>query len=168
MGTYINKGNSDFRDIVTHEYVDKTQLIPLINATLNSESRYSCVTRCRRFGKSMAAKMLCAYYDKSCDSRELFSGLKVEQDMSFETYLNKYRVLYLDVTSFTARPEVITTIVRTIQEKIINDVKKTFPDVTYDDNSDLMDVLSSIHQATGEKFFFIINSSHDRIRIKHS
>ena len=157
MGTYINKGNSDFRDIVTHEYVDKTQLIPLINATLNSESRYSCVTRCRRFGKSMAAKMLCAYYDKSCDSRELFHGLKAEQDSSFETYLNKYRVLYLDVTSFTARPEVITTIVRTIQEKIINDVKKTFPDVTYDDNSDLMDVLSSIHQATGEKFFFIID-----------
>ena len=157
MGTYINKGNSDFRDIVTHEYVDKTQLIPLINATLNSESRYSCVTRCRRFGKSMAAKMLCAYYDKSCDSRELFSGLKVEQDSSFETYLNKYRVLYLDVTSFTARPEVRTTIVWTVQATIINELKETFPDVKYKDNSDLMDVLSSIHQATGEKFFFIID-----------
>ena len=157
MGTYINKGNSDFRDIVTHEYVDKTQLIPLINATLNSESRYSCVTRCRRFGKSMAAKMLCAYYDKSCDSRELFSGLKVEQDSSFETYLNKYRVLYLDVTSFTARPEVRTTIVRTIQDEYILELKETFPDVKYKDNSDLMDVLSSIQQATGEKFFFIID-----------
>ena len=57
MGTYINRGNSEFRDIVTHEYVDKTSLIPLINATLNSENRYSCVTRCRRFGKSMAAKI---------------------------------------------------------------------------------------------------------------
>ena len=157
MGTYINKGNSDFRDIVTHEYVDKTQLIPLINATLNSESRYSCVTRCRRFGKSMAARMLSAYYDKSCDSRELFHGLKAEQDSSFETYLNKYRVLYLDVTSFTARPEVRTTIVRTIQETIINELKETFPDVKYKDNSDLMDVLSSIQQATGEKFFFIID-----------
>ena len=93
MGTYINKGNKAFRDIVSHEYVDKTSLIPLINANLNSESRYSCVTRCRRFGKSMAAKMLCAYYDKSCDSRELFRGLKAEQDKSFETYLNKYNVL---------------------------------------------------------------------------
>ena len=79
MGTYINKGNNAFRDIVTHEYVDKTSLIPLINATLNSENRYSCVTRCRRFGKSMAAKMLCAYYDKSCDSRELFVGLSAEK-----------------------------------------------------------------------------------------
>ena len=157
MGIYINKGNNAFRDIVTHEYVDKTSLIPLVNATLNSENRYSCMSRCRRFGKSMAAKMLCAYYDKSCDSRELFVGLKAEQDATFETYLNKYSVLYLDVTSFTARPEVRTTIVRTIQETIINEVKEAFPDVKYDDNSDLMDVLSSIHQATGEKFFFIID-----------
>ena len=157
MGTYINRGNSEFRDIVTHEYVDKTALIPLVNATLNSENRYSCVTRCRRFGKSMAAKMLCAYYDKSCDSRELFAGLKAEQDASFETYLNKYSVLYLDVTSFTARPEVRTTIVRTIQDEIIYELKEAFPEVKYKDNSDLMDVLSSIHHATGEKFFFIID-----------
>ena len=157
LGTYINRGNREFRDIVTHEYVDKSSLIPLINATLNSESRYSCVTRCRRFGKSMAAKMLCAYYDKSCDSRELFVGLKAEQDRSFETYLNRYSVLYLDVTSFTARPELRKNIVWTIQERIMNELKEMFPDVKYPDNSDLMDVLSSIHQSTGEKFFFIID-----------
>ena len=122
MGTYINKGNSEFRDIVVHEYVDKTSLIPLINATLNSENRYSCVTRCRRFGKSMAAKMLCAYYDKSCDSRALFSGLKVEQDKSFETYLNKYYVICVDMTDFTTRFRNEKEIVSLIQHDIMNDV----------------------------------------------
>ena len=157
MGTYINKGNNAFRDIVNSEYVDKTSLIPLINATLNSERRYSCVTRCRRFGKSMAAKMLCAYYDKSCDSRELFVGLKAEQDKTFETYLNKYSVLYLDVTSFTARPELRVNIVRNIQNEIIYELKEAFPDVKYKENSDLMDTLAAIHNATGEKFFFIID-----------
>ena len=157
MGTYINKGNNAFRDIVNSEYVDKTSLIPFINKTLNTESRYSCVTRCRRFGKSMAAKMLCAYYDKSCDSRELFRGLKAEQDKSFEKYLNKYSVIYLDVTSFTARPELGDRIVRVIQEKIIEELKDTFPDVRYKDNSDLMDTLAAIHQETDEKFFFIID-----------
>ena len=157
MGTYINRGNCEFSDIVNSEYVDKTSLIPFINATLNTESRYSCVTRCRRFGKSMAANMLCAYYDKSCDSRELFRGLKAEQDKSFEKYLNKYSVIYLDVTSFTARPELRDRIVRVIQEKIIGELKDTFPDVRYKDNSDLMDTLAAIHQDTGEKFFFIID-----------
>ena len=157
MGTYINKGNSEFRDIVNSEYVDKTSLIPLINATLNTERRYSCVTRSRRFGKSMAAKMLCAYYDKSCDSRELFRGLKAEEDKSFETYINKYSVLYLDVTSFTARPELRVNIVRNIQDKIITELKNVFPDVDYGDDLDLMETLSAIHDATGEKFFFIID-----------
>ena len=157
MGTYINKGNSEFRDIVNSEYVDKTSLIPLINATLNSERRYSCVTRCRRFGKSMAAKMLCAYYDKSCDSRELFVGLKAEQDKTFETYLNKYSVLYLDVTSFTARPELRVNIVRNIQNEMCSELKKSFPNIDYSETTDLMGVLSAIHNATGEKFFFIID-----------
>ena len=157
MGIYINRGNSEFGDIISHEYVDKTSLIPLINATLNSESRYSCVTRCRRFGKSMAANMLCAYYDRSCFSRELFRGLKAEQDSSFETFLNKYHVIYLDVTSFTARPEFRKNIVRTIQNEIIYELKEAFPDVRYKENSDLMDVLSAIHEYTGEKFFFIID-----------
>ena len=157
MGTYINKGNNAFRNIVSHEYIDKTSLIPFINETLNSESRYSCVTRCRRFGKSMAAKMLCAYYDKSCDSRDLFAGLKVEKDKSFETYLNKYVVIYLDVTSFTARPELRVNIVREIQSGIIYELKDAFPDVKYKDGSDLMDTLAAIHQDTGEKFFFIID-----------
>ena len=150
MGTYINKGNNAWRNIVAQEYVDKTSLIPLVNATINTESRYSCVTRCRRFGKSMAAKMLCAYYDKSCDSRELFVGLQAEQDKSFETYLNKYSVLYLDVTSFTARPELRLNIVRNIQDEIIYELKEAFPDVKYKENSDLMDTLASIHEATGE------------------
>ena len=130
MGTYINRGNIEFCDIVSHEYIDKSGLIPFINATLNTEQRYSCVTRCRRFGKSMAAKMLCAYYDKSCDSRELFAGLKVAEDKSFGTYLNKYNVIYLDVTSFTARPEIRTNIVRVIHEKISMELKEAFPNIS--------------------------------------
>ena len=157
MGAYINKGNSSFRDIVTHEYVDKSQLIPLINATLNSENRYSCVTRCRRYGKSMAAKMLCAYYDKSCDSRELFAGLKAEKDPSFKTYLNKYYVLLVDMTDFTTKYRKEKDIVKRIQSRIINDVLNAFPQMDAQDDDDLMDILYRICESTGERFFMIID-----------
>ena len=157
MGAYINKGNSSFRDIVTHEYVDKSQLIPLINATLNSENRYSCVTRCRRYGKSMAAKMLCAYYDKSCDSRELFAGLKAEKDPSFKTYLNKYYVLLVDMTDFTTKYRKEKDIVKRIQSRIINDVLNAFPQIDAQDDDDLMDILYHICESTGERFFMIID-----------
>ena len=157
MGTYINKGNNAFRDIVSHEYVDKSSLIPLVNATLNSESLYSCVTRCRRFGKSMAAKMLCAYYDKSCDSRELFSGLKAEQDASFETYLNRYYVIYVDMTDFTTKYRGERDIVKRIQNRIINDILSEFPHVNRDDDDDLMDILFRITGSTGERFVMIVD-----------
>ena len=157
MGIYINRGNSEFRDIVTHEYVDKSSLIPFINATLNSENRYSCVTRCRRFGKSMAAKMLCAYYDKSCDSRALFAGLKVEQDKSFETYLNKYYVICVDMTDFTTKYRGEKEIVHLIQREIIDDILEAFPETRVRERDDLMDILYRISERTGERFVMIID-----------
>ena len=75
MGIYINTGNEGFQSARNSEYVDKSGLIAVVNNTLFSEARFTCVSRCRRFGKSMAAKMLCAYYDYSCKSRELFADL---------------------------------------------------------------------------------------------
>ena len=157
MGTYINRGNCEFSDIVNSEYVDKTSLIPLINMTLNTENRYSCVTRCRRFGKSMAAKMLCAYYDKSCDSRELFRGLKAEQDSTFETYLNKYYVICVDITDFTTKYRGERDIVKRIQNRIIKDVLDVFPQINMQDDDDLMDILYRISDSTGERFVMIID-----------
>ncbi len=80
MGVYINTGNAGFRSVLRHEYIDKTPLIAAVNNMLFSEGRYMCVTRCRRFGKSMAAKMLCAYYDRSVDSPAIVLELKYNKD----------------------------------------------------------------------------------------
>ena len=77
MGLYINMGNDGFRAARNGEYVDKSALIELVNHSLNSERQFMCVSRARRFGKSMAAKMLNAYYDHSCHSTELFRDLKI-------------------------------------------------------------------------------------------
>ena len=154
---YINKGNNDFRNIVAHEYVDKSSLIPLVNAMLNSENRYSCVTRCRRFGKSMAAKMLCAYYDRSCDSRELFRGLEAERDASFGTYLNKYYVISIDMTDFTTKYRGEKNIVKLIQQEIMDEVLDVFPEIKVKERDDLMDILYRISDSTGERFFMIID-----------
>ena len=75
MGIYIDKGNGAFSRVRNSEYIDKSGLIAVVNKILFTEQSYTCVTRSRRFGKSMAAKMLAAYYDRSCDSRELFQDL---------------------------------------------------------------------------------------------
>ncbi len=77
MGIYLNPGNQGFRESIRSRiYVDKTNLIACTNALLNTNDKYICVSRPRRFGKSMALQMLAAYYGSGCDSGELFAGLK--------------------------------------------------------------------------------------------
>ena len=102
MGTYINIGNSAFARARKSEYIDKSGLIAIINDTIGTERCFSCVSRSRRFGKSMAASMLCAYYDKSCDSRELFADLMISKCSSFEEHLNKYLVLFVDMSKMVS------------------------------------------------------------------
>lgn len=101
MGLYLNPGNLEFtRARSENIYVDKSELIHYTNDRVNKEMRFMCISRPRRFGKSMAANMLTAYYSRGCDSRELFSGLRIEEDMSFETHLNRHDVIRLDVQRF--------------------------------------------------------------------
>ena len=101
MGIYLNPGNDGFRRAVRSEiYVDKTGLIALTNKYLDTEQQFICVSRPRRFGKSMALGMLAAYYSRGCDSRKLFGGLKIEDDPTYEEYLNRYDVIYLNMQQF--------------------------------------------------------------------
>ena len=156
MGTYINIGNAGFISSRKREYIDKSELIAVVNDTLFSEWRFSCVTRCRRFGKSMAAKMLCAYYDHSCDSKNLFTDLKIASDPSFEEHLNKYAVIYLDLTEFVTRLH-DEDIIALLDAELKMDILEAYPNVTVRETDDLMGCLIRITEATGEHFVFIID-----------
>ena len=78
MGIYLNPDNEGFREAIDSEiYVDKSGLLAYTNKILGTEQKNICISRPRRFGKSMAAKMLSAYYSKGCDSGKLFEEKKI-------------------------------------------------------------------------------------------
>ena len=157
MGIYINLGNEGFKTARRGEYVDKSALIDIINATLGTERMFSCVSRCRRFGKSMAAKMLCAYYDQSCDSRSLFQDLKIAGYPSYEKHLNKYPVIYLDMTNFTTRNIPKSEIIPCIQQEIKAEVQTNYPDADITADDDLMNALTKVAGLYHLQFFMIID-----------
>ena len=156
MGIYINTGNIGFQRVRNSEYVDKSKLITVVNSTLFTERCFTCVTRCRRFGKSMAAKMLCAYYDHSCDSRQLFADLQIASDPQFEKHLNKYPVIYLDISDFVTRFK-DDSIMLHINEEMKADIHEAYPDVPVKEDDDLMALLIRINAKTNEPFIFIID-----------
>ena len=157
MALYINIGNNGFRTSRNSEYVDKSGLIGVVNRTLETNFMFTCVSRCRRFGKSMAAKMLSAYYDKSCDSRELFADLEIAKDSTFETHLNKYSVIFIDMSNFTPRFKDSPKIVDFIVNEVKNELLSLYPDVVVKVTDDLMNCLVRVHDATDDKFVLIID-----------
>lgn len=166
MGIYINRGNSSFAKARRSEYVDKSMLVSFINETLCTDRCLTCVSRARRFGKSMAAQMLYAYYDKSCDSRALFEDLKVASsnnpanknaDTAFETHLNKYPTIYIDITDFTTVYHDRDGIVKLLIREVKRDIRSAYPDIKISPRADLMNTLLAITEHTGEKFILIID-----------
>ena len=158
MGKYLNVGNAGFASIRKSNYVDKTGMISFVNGTLGTSDKLTCVSRPRRFGKSFAAKMLCAYYDRSCCSRELFEGMKISADKSFDEYLNQYDVIYLDITEFTSDAFIkgeIPNIVINLEARVIEELSAAYPNVERE--ADLPNMLYGIAEATGHKFIFIID-----------
>ena len=156
MGLYINKGNNGFREARNGEYVDKSGLIKVINATIGTKTKFSCISRCRRFGKSMAAEMLAAYYDQSCDSRQLFADLAIARDPSFEKHLNKYPVIYVDMTGFVTRFR-DNSVVKEIKKRLLDDIKNAYPDIEPKADDDFMDYLMTISESKSQKFILFID-----------
>ena len=100
MGTYFNPSNEGYRQAVNSRiYMDKTPMIDILNSRLFTEEKCISVSHARRFGKSQAAEMIEAYYSRGCNSKELFSELKISDSADFEKHLNRYNVIHLDISS---------------------------------------------------------------------
>ena len=167
MGIYLNPGNDLFYSTVTYSeiYVDKTMLIFFTNKCLFGENKEICVSRPRRFGKSMAENMLTAYYSKGCDSRELFSKFQIAQTPDFEKHLNQYNVIHIDIQQFVSKYPVIKDMVARLTKELLFDVKMEMPDVTLFDETDLVRTLKDIFSQKREKFIFIIDEWDSIFRV---
>ena len=129
MGTYLNPGNEGFKRILKGNYIDKTGMIGIINDRIESSDNLICISRPRRFGKSYAAKMLCAYYDHTCKSDGLFHDKEISKSNFYEAHRNKYNVIYLDIAAFVSDvrrqngniKNVVNEIVESIRDELVED-----------------------------------------------
>ena len=158
MGIYLNPGNDLFRQAVNSKiYVDKTMLIEATNNLLDTSDKHICISRPRRFGKSMAANMLLAYYSRDCDSRDLFSKLKISKSDSFEKHLNKYNVFRFDIRGFASKSDNIKLMIDKLEKSIIRDLKREYAELDLPDDYTSDEMLLEIYQTTGIPFVFIID-----------
>lgn len=155
MGIYLNPDNDGFQESVHSKiYVDKTGLIAYTNEIIHTEQKFICVSRPRRFGKSMTLKMLAAYYSRGCDSRELFTGLSIENNQSFQKYLNKYDVIFLNMQQFLIESE-NQGLTEYLEQEVLDELCEEYGELIK--KKGLAAALRKIYIKTKKKFIFLID-----------
>ena len=158
MGIYLNPDNTDFQEALNSEiYVDKTELIKHTNSKIRTANKYICVSRPRRFGKSMAGDMLVAYYSRGCDSKEMFSQYKISSDPNFEKHLNNYNVIHINMVNFINRRKTVSEAIDNLNTKLLRELKKENMDVDCSDWNDLTTALGEIFDEKRVPFIFVID-----------
>ena len=153
MGVYLNPGNDAFRRARRSRiYIDKSELIAYTNSVLDTEKQYLCVSRPRRFGKSMAANMLCAYYSRDCASGELFQSLKIAEQKSYSEYLNQYHVIFLIFPQFLRAAGSPGKLADYIEEKVAAEIREMNPEYAVISAENLPELLAGVYaRERGEK-----------------
>lgn len=187
MGFFFNRGTEEFERVIDSEiYVDKTDMLSFFNKVINTEQSYICVSRPRRFGKTITANMLAAYFEKGSDSTALFEGRKLsklwcsanpreiieekqllespwkERADEFHPYdwkknMNRYDVIRIDVADVLSMAGTPEKALDFIDEKICEELREAFPEVDCERYHEIGNIMTEINDCTGAKFIIIID-----------
>ncbi|MDE7066898.1 MAG: AAA family ATPase [Schaedlerella arabinosiphila] len=166
MGMFLNSRNcfEDYRETVSDTYfVDKSALIRELIPALEKKNRYFCITRPRRFGKSVMANMVGAFFGKAADSSGLFAGLQITKDkegndnQDYHKHLNRHNVIFIDFSEIPRDCTDYRQYIDRIQNGINNDLAQAYPDFEIHTEDAVWDILSDIFQKTGDKFIFVMD-----------
>ena len=156
MGSYLNPSTKGFQESLSSKiYVDKSMLIDKLNALVNTKQKFICVSRPRRFGKSMAADMLSAYYGNDSDTTALFGSLKIAQADSYRKHLNKYHVIKINIQEFLSATHDVDEMLNALQKRVLIDLKRVYPEIV--DGNQLIWAMMDIFAATNRPFVILID-----------
>lgn len=158
MGIYLNPSNAGFKKTLAGNiFVDKSMLISELNKFIDSGNQYICVSRPRRFGKTIATNIMCAYYSKGCDSREIFSKLKISKAKNYEQYLNKLNFIKIDVASEYQNANDKNEMLKDLQKKVRDEFQEQYPKIRFVKNETIANCMMKVYKENNETFVIILD-----------
>ncbi len=156
MGSYLNPGSGRFCECIRSQiYVDKTGLIERTNEKIRTAQKYICLSRPRRFGKSMAMEMLAAYYDRSEDTSAMFDGLKISHASSYREHMNQYDVIKVNIQDFLSMAKNVDEMLSILQRRILSELSEQYPECAKD--RPLVFAMQDIYAKTHHPFIILID-----------
>ena len=158
MGSYLNPGSSIFKmELNSQIYIDKSRLIEAMNKNINTMQRFVCVSRPRRFGKSMAADMLASYYGRKENTEELFKQLEISKCNTYKKHLNQYDVIKVNMQEFLSQTNSVTEMLQMLKSYLLFELLEDFHDMHFRNEKDLVQVMKDIFSRTERPFVILID-----------
>ena len=160
MGMFLNssvpyEGYKEVR--IDQFFVDKSKLIDELIPALGKRNRYFCITRPRRFGKTVMANMVGAFFGKAQDAAELFAGLAVSKSKEYTSHLYKHDVIYIDFSRVPRDCKSYSQYIKRIQDGMNQDLIEAYPNLQIDISDSVWDILQEVFEETRNKFIFVID-----------
>lgn len=161
MGMFLNSiaPFEKFRRIASSTYfVDKSALLKELILALSGEQPYICITRPRRFGKTVMANMVAAFFGNAEDSRAIFDGLNIAKEDFYEKHINHHNVIYIDFSEMPRENDSYTKYIQRIEKGLIRDLSEAYPNIVSDKDAAVWDILTQIFEKGGrQKFIFVLD-----------
>lgn len=176
MGKYLNPGKAAFSQAIRSDvFVDKTQMIRYLNSVVGTQQKYMSVSRPRRFGKTMAISMICAYYSHGSDSHELFKRCELAETapvlvggekVAWDAYLGAFDVVRVVMTDFFKRDANPSEAIVRLQRLVCRDIQRQYPNVDYLDSEDLIQTMEDVYYHTGRRFMVVVDEWDAIFRVR--
>ena len=160
MGTYLNSITPYTlykSESLSPYFVDKTLMLSELFPYVSAGNRHICITRPRRFGKTIMANMISSFFQKASDSSDVFDSLAISQVDDYRRYKNQYNVIRIDFSKMPRNCDSYTQYIERIEALLIEDVKEAFPQVKINEADAVGDILESVFVQCGEKFIFVLD-----------
>jgi hypothetical protein len=160
MGTYLNSITPYTlykSESLSPYFVDKTLMLRELFPYVSAGNRHICITRPRRFGKTIMANMISSFFQKASDSGDVFDSLAISQVDDYRRYKNQYNVIRIDFSKMPRNCDSYTQYIERIEALLIEDVKEAFPQVKINEADAVGDILESVFVQCGEKFIFVLD-----------
>ncbi len=158
MGIYLNPNSQNFEGTLKRPiFVDKTMILKTLNRFIDEQNKYICVSRPRRFGKTIASNIISSYYSKGCDSKAIFANLKIGKDEGFESKLNKYNVIKIDLNSEYRNCRIKDNVLKNLTDDVVEEIQMQFPDIKIREDFSIAQCIQKVYAHTSEQFIIIID-----------
>ncbi|MCD7807088.1 MAG: AAA family ATPase, partial [Lachnospiraceae bacterium] len=160
MGYYLNSARAFTlyqNETNNPYYVDKTMLLAELIPLVKSGNKHICITRPRRFGKSVMASMIAAFFSKGTDASRVFDSLKIAQCPSYLEYMNRQNVIFINFSEAANLSKDYDVFINRIERTLKRDLQNAFPDVNFWEDSSPVEDLRLIHEETGASFLFVLD-----------